>query len=278
MCGNMKNKLTKIICLALLPALLCTLFCSCGKKQPLHDDQKTPYDATVPAAVSPDSGIGRDKPKDPEPKDPTGRTIVVDPGHGFVDGGCGEGVYIDGTLEKDITLAIAKLLDQKLQLLGYKTIVTHDGENIPAADTNGNKIYSASERVAYVNTLNIDYLVSIHVDSFDDPDISGMHIYYQQSSAKVNSWGADVAKAISDSISDAGSISAKEPSIRDGTAPGQSFAMARDVTAASSLIEIGYVTNPAEAANMIDPEWQEKLADAIAAGIDKFFTELDGEQ
>lgn len=275
----MKNKLTKIICLALLPALLCPLFCGCkSKKQPAPDSSQTPYDATVPAAVSPDSGIGRDIPTAPEPKDPTGRTIVIDPGHGFVDGGCGEGIYIDGTLEKDITLAIAKLLDQKLRLLGYNTIMTHDGENIPSADVNGNKIYSASERVAYVNTLNIDYLVSIHVDSFDDPDISGMHIYYQQSNVKVNSWGADAAKAISDSIAAAEALTAKTPSIRDGTAPGQSFAMTRDVTAASSLIEIGYVTNPGEAADMTDPEWQEKLADAIAAGIDKFFTELDGER
>lgn len=259
----------RLIALMMSVVLLVSLF-SCGKKK--ETDDRTPYEKTIPASVSDSAGIGRAGYVPPlTQQEDTGRVVVVDPGHGFWDGGCGEGVYSDGTLEKDINLAVAEKLEKRLGLLGYTVILTHNGKDIPAADTNQNNRFSATERVAYINSLrDIDYVISIHVNSFDDDSISGMNIYYQQSNAKINTWGADVAASISSAIGEAlGESSA--PKIKDGTDPNSSFALSRDVKYASSLLEVGFVTNPEDAKNMVDPVWQETLANAIADGIDAFF-------
>ncbi|MBQ4353538.1 MAG: N-acetylmuramoyl-L-alanine amidase, partial [Clostridia bacterium] len=153
-------------------------------------------------AAQPSVGIGREmETKAPAvPVEPKNFTICVDPGHGFVDGGAGEGVFENGVLEKDITLAVSKLLVEDLENLGFKTIITHNGVDYPAADKNRNKIFSAMERSAYVNTLDIDYFVSIHVNAYDDPSVYGMQIYYEQNGKKVNDWSQTVADEIASSL------------------------------------------------------------------------------
>lgn len=266
-------------CFAAVICITCLVACERAENTE-NETILSPYDETVPASFSEESGIGRPEaaskynPRQIEQQEKTGRTICVDPGHGFVDGGCGEGCYSDGTVEKDITLAIANKLTERLKLLGYTVIQTHDGENIPSADTNCNNIFSATERAAYVNTLDIDYLVSIHVNALDsDADVNGMHIYYQQSGAKVNTWGKDVCESIQKSLIRDLDPETK-PIIKDGTDPNTSFSLTRDVRAASSLIEVGFVTNEEDAANMVDPGWQDVVADAIADGIDTFFKSL----
>lgn len=272
----MKKIPKRLALISVVISMLVLSLAGCGNKELPEEKRRTPYEKSIPASFSVGAGFGREK-DEPEQKEPTGHVILVDAGHGFMDGGCGEGFYSDGTLEKDITLAVAKLLNERLQLLGYETIMTHDGENLPAADTNNNKIFSASERVVYANELDIDYLISIHVNAFaEDSSVHGMNIYYQQSSVKVNSWGADAAKSIADSLDDAG-VSTKDTNIKDGKSAGTSFALTRDVKAASSLLEIGFVTNKTDADNMVDPAWQKNVANAVADGIDKFFKELDGE-
>ena len=279
----MKHHLSKrFLCAALALFFLCSVLSSCSAaKNDKNSEKKNAYEESVPALFSDKSGVGRGNPgrhDDIDQQDSTGRTICIDAGHGFVDGGCGEGYYSDGTVEKDITLAIALKLNERLKLLGYNTVMTHDGENIPSADTNGNKIFSASERVAYINTLKIDYLISIHVNALDsDTSVAGMHIYYQQSSTKLNTWGEKLSKYISESIGEKVD-GQSDPIVKDGTDPNTSFALTRDVKAASSLLEVGFVTNETDAQNMVDPDWQQDVANAVADGIDRFFKELDGEQ
>lgn len=249
---------------------------SCSKK--VEEEIKNAYEMTVPAEVSDTAGVGRANYVPPlTQQDDTGRVIVVDPGHGFVDGGCGEGVYPDGTLEKDINFAVASKLAERLGLLGYTVIVTHDGVNYPAADTNQNRIFSATERVSYINSLKkADFVLSVHVNSFDDDTVSGMNIYYQQSGVKLNTWSGDIAASIADKIGEAYDTPNK-PNVKDGTDPNTSFALTRDVKFASSLIEIGFVSNATDAENMVDAEWQQTLANAIADGIDAFFRNDSGD-
>ena len=47
----------------------------------------------------------------------------------------------------------------------------------------------------------------------------------------------------------------------------------REAPVPSSLIEVGFVTNPTDAANMLDEAWRRTIAKGIAAGIDSFFAE-----
>ena len=278
----MNKNLRKIICFSLAAVSCAFSLVSCSnKKSGGEEEQKSAYEETVPASFSDTSGVGREtnespfKPKPIEQQAKQDYTICVDPGHGFYDSGCGEGYYSDGTLEKDINMAVATKLTERLSLLGYTVIQTHDGKTLPPEDTNGNHVFSATERVVYANSLDIDYLISIHVNALDsNPDVNGMHIYYQQSSYKVNDWSKAVCEAIASAIAEEVD-GAKKPLIKDGTDPNTSFALTREVRAASSLLEIGFITNEEDAANMVDPAWQQVVANAIADGIDNFFKNLN---
>lgn len=252
-----------VIILAVSVALCA--FASCAKDPGIADDgQKSENKVTYGI---PSVGVGRvSKTETPEkPPEKTGIVICIDPGHGFVDGGCGENLLGD-LLEKDVNLAIAKLLDEDLQNLGYTTIMTHDGVNIPTWDTNSNKIFSATERVVYVNTLDIDYLVSIHVNSNSDTSVSGLWICYEQNARKVNDWSQGIAESIS------GAMTVNAVDVSKITLKNEySLALTRETYAAASLIEIGFATNPSDAEKMLDPMWQSALAQSIADGIDDFF-------
>jgi len=173
-------------------------------------------------------------------------------------------------LEKDITLAVSKLLVEDLENLGFKTIITHNGVDYPAADKNRNKIFSAMERSAYVNTLDIDYFVSIHVNAYDDPSVYGMQIYYEQNGKKVNDWSQTVADEIASSLE--GTFpNYKTPTIWSD----RTLEVTRETKVAASLIEIGFCTNETDRKNMTDPDWQEIFAQAVADGINRFFTQLE---
>ena len=85
----------------------------------------------VPVSVDsaePSDGVGRLM---PDPITPKSFTVCIDPGHGFLDGGCGDGYFENGILEKDITLSISKKLNEALGLLGFNIIMTHDGTTFP---------------------------------------------------------------------------------------------------------------------------------------------------
>lgn len=226
-------------------------------------------------AAEPSIGVGRDMETVEErlPGEPKDYTICIDPGHGFVDGGTGEGLFENGILEKDINLMMAKQLAEDLEFLGYKTIMTHNGVDLPAADTNKNQIFNVKERSYYVNTLDIDYLVSIHVNATDDTAVYGSQIYYEQNWRKVNEWSAPIAEDISACLT-AAFPDAKEPRIW-ASEPDKTFEMTRETTAAASLIEIGFCTNETDRNNMIDPEWQATFAQAVADGINQFFMGLE---
>ena len=255
------------------------LLSGCSKKnneQPENGAETTRVSAET---AVPADGIGRDvtvkEVVDNRPKVKDGYTICVDPGHGFVDGGCGDGIWEDGTLEKDINLAVANKLKDDLTALGFSVVMTHDGTTFGKTSADdGNQIFNPSERVAYANSLDIDYYISIHVNSYDkNPDTSGIRIYYENGNnwRKVNTNDEAIAQSIADSIKT--EMDPKPaPQIFDQTTA--SYQVVRETTVAASLIEIGFCTNATDAANMVNDEWQTELSQAIADGLYTYYTAL----
>lgn len=255
------------------------LLSGCSKK---NNEQPEDVAETTPVSTEtavPAEGIGRDvtvkEVVDNRPKVKDGYTICVDPGHGFVDGGCGDGIWEDGTLEKDINLAVANKLKDDLTALGFSVVMTHDGTTFGKTSADdGNQIFNPSERVAYANSLDIDYYISIHVNSYDkNPDTSGIRIYYENGNnwRKVNTNDEAIAQSIAASIET--EMNPKPaPQIFDQTTA--SYQVVRETTVAASLIEIGFCTNATDAANMVNDEWQTELSQAIADGLYTYYTSL----
>ena len=205
--------------------------------------------------------------------------ICIDPGHGFIDGGAGPGLFSLGTVEKDITIVVARFLKEELEERGFQAVLTHNGLSMPEyGDTNGDGIFSAPyERPGYINDyIDPDYLVSLHVNAVADyADACGIIVYYSQSWRKVNEWSRGAAQSIVNAIEASELEKTAPPRLtNDQETADASFAINRETRAASSLIEMGFCTNPTDANLLQDPAWQRPLAEAIAIGIEAFFDSL----
>ncbi len=211
-------------------------------------------------------GVGRET--EETPIDPNAPVICIDPGHGFDDEGT-TSEYLGVWDEADVNLAIAMMLDEELRSRGYATILTHNGETFPvtSAYDNNNK-FKPEERTAYAETLDIDYYVSIHCNSFEDPSVNGARVYYYDGPIKTEHTSEVYAQSIVDGV-----LTSLEPGSKCTLVNMTSgvFHVLKATSVPASLIEVGFVTNSTDAANMIDEEWQRAFAVGIAEGIDNYY-------
>ena len=151
-----KNRIIVLLGLiALIGAVLFMTSCS----ETTASEKK--YSIMLSKGAEPSGGIGRENKEPIAPEivyEPKNYTICVDPGHGFVDGGTGENIFENGVLEKDITIAVSKLLRTYLEERGFEVIMTHDGINVPSADVNGNNI-SIRKSVRHMQILLISTIL-----------------------------------------------------------------------------------------------------------------------
>lgn len=173
--------------------------------------------------------------------------IFVDAGHGGND----PGAVANGIQEKDVVLPISLKLGQALQSMGYTVYYTR---------TNDVEI-DLEPRVAAAERINADVFVSVHANSLapGSSGISGIETYHSRSSAV----GRELASYVhSQIISGTG---ASDRSVR-----GAGFYVIAKTSMPAILVETGFVTNPTEARNLSSPDYQKRMADAIARGIDQF--------
>jgi N-acetylmuramoyl-L-alanine amidase len=94
------------------------------------------------------------------------RIIVIDPGHGGDNLGAKHPSHI-GKYEKDFTLLIAKLLEEKLISKGHQVFMTRQSD----------RMVSLQERVQFANEKNADLMLSIHLNSSKNPGPKGHEFY-----------------------------------------------------------------------------------------------------
>ena len=108
------------------------------------------------------------------------RTVVIDAGHGADDSGK---VGINGALEKDINLAIAKRTKALLEMQDIKVIMTREDDEGDYPKTGSNrKMRDMKKRVEMINGKMPALVVSIHQNSFPDERISGAQTFYYRGS------------------------------------------------------------------------------------------------
>lgn len=264
----------------LFPALLlvcCFLLAGCGRlngggAEEDEEGTKTQMAELPPAA--PAMGIGRVMSGIVTQRE---ELILIDPGHGFGDPGNGDAeqsYWKDiGVCERDITIVVARMLDEELQKRGFRTAMTHDGETLPADfNYDWNDRFNPDERAACINYISPDYMVSLHVNSAENQSACGAIVFYNLTSQmKWNDWSKPAAEAIARAIDDYVMISAPTKAGSEVDYWFASYAVTRDTHAAGCLIEMGYATNEVDAENMLNEDWQRSMAEGIAEGIKRFF-------
>ena len=187
-------------------------------------------------------------------------TIIVDAGHGGVDGGA---TSCSGILEKHLNLEIALRLNDLLQMLGMQTkmIRTMDtsihteGETIAAK-----KVSDLKHRVQIANNATNGILVSIHQNTYPSSQYSGAQVFFgpQQGSETL-------AKQLQNRlIATVNSGSSREPKKASG------IYLLQNIKCPGVLIECGFISNPEEEARLRTAEYQKKLCSIIATEIGRF--------
>lgn len=180
---------------------------------------------------------------------PTPRFIVlVDPGHGGDD----PGAYAGGVAEKDITLEIAKRL--------YLRSLAHP--EVQVLLTRRTDIFvPLADRAGIANRIGGDAFVSIHVNAHPMASIGGIETLVDRGEP---SDGGSVRLAAALQSSVAGRVDLRDRGVKRA----ELFIHRAEMPAA--LLEIGFLTNPAERAQLTDPAYQDILAEAILEGILRF--------
>jgi N-acetylmuramoyl-L-alanine amidase len=219
--------------------------------------------------------------------------IAVDAGHGGVDpGAIGHG----GTREKDVTLAIARALAQRIDAQpGMRAVLTRDRD----------EFLELRDRIARARAAHADMFVSIHADSIADRSVTGASVYV----LSVRGASSEAARVLADRENSA-DLLAGVPLDEQGTMAvvldatqseiiGLSAGAAEQVVSAlegvgelrkaqvqragfvvlkspaipSMLIETAYISNPAEERRLRSSAQQERLAEAIAGGVRSYFVQ-----
>jgi len=193
-------------------------------------------------------------PTDPQqqvpPVGPRGSgTVMIDPGHGGKDPGA---TGVNGYQEKYINLSVSKTLHSLLNQQGYSVRMTRDRDVFIELD----------DRVELANRWNPQLFVSIHTDSISNRYIHGFTIYIAQGASK-NSIRA--AQIIEKELKNSGVYSR---GIRRAN-----FRVLKYTRSPAVLVELGYLTNKAEADLLANPTYQRKLAQTLAAAISSFLNQ-----
>lgn len=181
-----------------------------------------------------------------------GKVIVVDAGHGGRDSGCHGG----GLLEKNLTLAMAKLTATELANLGATVLMTRKDDSYPTLDA----------RSELANRNRADLFISIHINSpGGNSPIGGTEIYYHMQNG--------ISKLLGECIMAGMQQTAKLPNLgvkSDRKLYQSGLAVLRNSKMTAVLVEVGFITNARDRAKMTNAEFQRGTAKAIAYGVQKF--------
>ncbi len=198
----------------------------------------------------------------------SGKIIYLDPGHGGPDGGAGD----EGALEKDIALSVAERMRDYFQEQGALVIMTREEDKDLADEgTKGysrRKVEDLKKRLELINESDADLFLSIHLNSIPSSKWSGAQTFYNPKFEE-NKY---VAKAIQDELQ-----RNLENTTREAKGI-QNVYIIKYAEKPGALVEIGFLSNPGERANLMTEKYQEKVAASIYNGVLKYFTEEADEE
>ncbi len=262
--------------------------------------KSSPGSDSVGSSVPTDSSVATDRASAPVETDSggAGRAVIVaiDAGHGGQDtGAIGPGRIF----EKNVTLAIARDIKALMeQMPGLHPVLTRNGDYfIPLAE----------RREIARQHYHADIFISIHADASPSPDAVGASVF-ALSLKGANTATSRFARALAERENSADAVGGIHVSEHDGVLAnvladmvvegslehslwlGQNilhrisgfsplhshhveqagFAVLKEPGMVSLLVENGFITNPDEEHNLVEPQYQEKLAHAIVEGVDAY--------
>lgn len=193
------------------------------------------------------------------------KTILIDPGHGGIDGGA---QAKDGTCEKDINLSISIKLKKYLENKRYKVIMTRKedkGLYTEGGKIRKKKLEDLENRCKIKLQSNCDAFVSIHLNMFPQSQYYGSQVWYGDSKESEKLAGIIQRNIINDLDK---SNKRKEKPAKNSY---KILRYGKDIP--SVIVECGFLSNDAERQKLKDVKYQQKIAESIGKSIEEFFEE-----
>ena len=193
--------------------------------------------------------------------DPVARqhTIVIDAGHGGVDGGA---TSCTGVLESQINLQIALRLNDLLNLLGMDTLMIRTTDT--SVYTEGNtiaaqKVSDLKERVRMVAQTENAILISIHQNTFSNSKYSGAQVFYADTPGS-RELAQELQTAFVSTINHGSNRKCKSA---------KGIYLMEQINCPGVLIECGFLSNPEEEAKIRSNKYQNDICCVIASALSR---------
>lgn len=283
----------KKLCAAALLVMSCLLLFSCtdiwASSENISGDSGDADGIEEPStAPTADESISPYSPDFPDSSDMSGvpLTVIIDAGHGFGDPGSQPALL--GRDESEVTLSAALLLQKKLTEQGISSVLLHDGKNFPSCDKicaeadslgvsyeadrmRDDGVFSAYERSIYANIIKKRtpearyFYISLHTNSFEDSGISGLSADYYAGSRF-----SEVLGGFCDAFKNAAEDFLKKETVVWKDTWEEAFVVTKYADMPSVLIEMGYGTNPRDAADLKSEKWLSEFTSLLSRLIYDF--------
>ena len=189
-----------------------------------------------------------------------GYTVVVDAGHGGVDGGV---VAADGTKESELNLAYANQLGQTLERSGFHVVYTRKtSAGLYGIATRGFKRRDMLARKKIVEACSPNLLISVHMNKYVGQESrKGPQVFYQKGKQQDKKFADCLQKVFNDFTSNEHSALAGD------------YFMCREVSCLSVIVECGFLSNAEETALLKTTEYRAELCNEILRGILYYLSE-----
>lgn len=188
------------------------------------------------------------------------RTVVIDAGHGGVDGGA---TSCTGVLESQLNLEIAKILNDLMHFLGIETRMIREtdcsiytqGETIAQK-----KISDLRERVRIVNSIDNCLLISIHQNYFSDSKYSGAQVFYPATAGS-----RELSLKLQENLK-----RTLNPNSKRAIKKADGIYLMQHIKCQGVLLECGFISNQEEEYLLRTKTYQQKLSSVIASTVSEW--------
>lgn len=188
--------------------------------------------------------------------------VCVDPGHGGTDPGK---VGINGQLEKDINLAIAKKLKTYLEASDVTVVLTRDKDmGLYSSGDAHKKMADMRKRCQLIEEAKPDLVISIHQNSYHEEAIRGGQVFYYKTSVRGKKLAQILQERFDYVLGDANKRQAKA---------NDNYYLLLHVKEPIVIAECGFLSNREEAEKLETKEYQDRLAWTLHMGIMEYLNQ-----
>ena len=190
--------------------------------------------------------------------------IVVDAGHGGMDGGVSG--KLTGVKESDVNLAISLLLKEELTDMGFAVTLTRKTEaGLYDTTAKGFKKRDMQRRKEIIEQTKPALIISIHQNLYPAKSARGGQVFY----SKKNEGSKQFAQGIQ------GKLNAlyAEQGVKGRKVTAGEYFMLECYPCPSVIVECGFLSNPSDERLLCSVSWRKRLAQEIAGGVLAYFGE-----